>query len=88
MAGYEVKNNRVTFKKEKIEKIFGNDSIIACEAPANSLVVCNNKGFHKRGRLEGGTERVHLRLNLYDLQISEFKNKLLLVAKKIKAKKL
>jgi len=88
MAGYVVKNNRVTFKKEKIEKIFGNHSIIACEAPANSLVVCNNKGFHKRGRLEGGTERIHLRLNLYDLQISEFKNNLLLAAKKFKTKKL
>lgn len=88
MAGYEVKNNRVTFQKEKIGKIFGNDSIIACEAPANSLVICNNKGFHKRGRLEGGTERMHLRLNLYDLQVSEFKNKLLLFAKEFKTKKL
>ena len=88
MAGYQVKNNRVTFQKEKIGKIFGNDSIIACEAHANSLVICNNKGFHKRGRLEGGTERIHLRLNLYDLQVSEFKNKLLLVAKKFQTKKL
>ena len=88
MTGYEVKNSRVTFKKEKIEKIYGNQSIIACEAPANSLIICNNKGFHKRGRLEGGTERMHLRLNLYDLQMSEFKTRLLLVAKKFKQKKL
>ena len=79
--GYEVKNNRVTFKQEKIDKIFGKNSIIACEAPKNSLVICNNKGFHRRGRLMSNTTRLHLRINLYELQMSKIKNSILKFAK-------
>jgi hypothetical protein len=59
-------------------------SIVACEAPKNSLVICNNKGFHKRGRLNSNTSRTHLRMNLYDLQISFIKNYFLIFFKNIK----
>ena len=75
--GYEFKNERVTFKPEKIDKLFGKNSIISCEAPKNSLVICNNKGFHRRGRLMSNTTRLHLRINLYELQASKFKNSIL-----------
>ena len=85
ISGYEIKNNRVTFKKNKIVKDFGEHSIVACEAPKNTLIICNNKGFHKRGKLEGGRERAHLRLNLYDLQTSNLKYKLFKFAKKFKS---
>ena len=81
--GYEVKNDRVTFKQEKIDKIFGKNSIIACEAPKNSLVICNNKGFHRRGRLMSNTNRLHLRINLYELQISKIKSSILKFVKSI-----
>jgi len=84
LFGYEIKNERVTFVAEKIDKIFGKDSIIACEAPKNSLVICNNKGFHKRGRLTSNTTRLHLRINLYDLQISKAKSSMFYFAKKFK----
>lgn len=82
--GYKFNNERVTFDEKKINKIFGENSVIACEAPKNSLVICNNKGFHKRGRLSSNTTRSHLRINLYDLQISKTKNLILQFAKKFK----
>lgn len=82
--GYKLNNERVTFDEKKINKIFGENSVIACEAPKNSLVICNNKGFHKRGRLSSNTTRSHLRINLYDLQISKTKNLILQFAKKFK----
>jgi hypothetical protein len=82
--GYKLNNERVTFDEKKINKIFGENSVIACEAPKNSLVICNNKGFHKRGRLSSNTTRSHLRINLYDLQISKTKNLILQFAKNFK----
>ena len=82
--GYKLNNERVTFDAKKIEKFFGENSIIACEASENSLVICNNKGFHKRGRLSSNTTRSHLRINLYDLQISKTKNRIMQFAKKLK----
>ena len=82
--GYVLKNDRVTFETTTIEKNFGINSIIACEAPANSLIICNNMGFHRRGKLNPNTSRSHLRLNLYDMQISKTKSFLLKFAKKFK----
>jgi hypothetical protein len=81
---YELKNNRITFSSKKIKNLYGLNSIVVCEAPKNSLIICNNKGFHKRGTLNSNTSRTHLRMNLYDLQISSIKNYLLNFAKKIK----
>jgi hypothetical protein len=82
--GYKIVNNRVTFDEKKINELFGKYSKIACQSPINSLVICNNKGFHRRGRFKSNTTRSHLRLNLYDLQISNIKFRLLNFAKKFK----
>lgn len=85
LFGYCLKNNRVTFQIKNIKKKFGNNSIIECNAPRNSLVICNNKGFHKRGTFNAMQTRSHVRLNLYDLQTSRFKRR---VFKYLKKKKL
>jgi hypothetical protein len=84
--GYQLINNRVTFTNEKIIKLYGSDSLVKCEAPINSLIICNNKGFHKRGRFQANKCRTHLRLNLYDQQISSIKRKIFIYAKKLKKK--
>ena len=84
--GYKFANSRVTFEKKKLIELFGKNSNKVCEAPINTLVICNNKGFHKRGSFKPNTSRAHLRLNLYDLQISNMKFKLLNFIKKFKGK--
>ena len=69
------KNNRITFSDEKFEKCFGKIKI--CSAPKNSLVICNNMGFHKRGKiLDNSLKRTHLRFVFYDMQLSTFTLKL------------
>ena len=69
------KNNRITYSNEKFEKCFGKIKI--CSAPKNSLVICNNMGFHKRGKiLDNSLKRTHLRFVFYDMQLSTFTLKL------------
>ncbi len=84
--GYQLRNDRVTFTDTKIKKIFGASSVIECEAPKNSLVICNNKGFHKRGTFQSNQIRTHIRLNLYDLQTPRYKRSMYNWLKKIKSK--
>ena len=38
------------------------------EAPKNSLVISNNMGFHKRGVIQPGMTRKHIRILFYDYQ--------------------
>jgi hypothetical protein len=74
--GYVYKNNRFTFSEEKISKTYGKNSIVSCEGPKNTLVICNNKGFHKRGQFQPKQTRLHLRMNFYDLQMPNWKLRL------------
>tara|TARA_B110000259_G_scaffold97150_1_gene112301 strand:+ start:194 stop:1123 length:930 start_codon:yes stop_codon:yes gene_type:complete len=67
--GFVKKNNRLTLRDDILKKYFG--EAVICEAPENSLVICNNMGFHKRGKLIQHTlSRKHLRFNFYDMQLN------------------
>lgn len=67
--GFIRKSNRITLTDYAFKKYFG--KIIKCNAPKNSLVICNNMGFHKRGKfLDNNTTRIHLRYDFYDQQLN------------------
>lgn len=80
--GYKYKNNRFTFTDKKLDELYGKKSVVHAEASKNSLIIVNNKGFHKRGIFKSNKIRSHLRINLYDLQISKLKSNILDFAKK------
>ena len=81
--GFVKKNNRVTLSEDKLKKYFG--KTIKCSAPKNSLVICNNMGFHKRGKIiENKSKRIHLRYSFYDMQLNPLTMKIKYFLKKIK----
>jgi hypothetical protein len=86
--GYEFKNGRYTLLNSKIEKIYGKNSVVYCVGLKNSLVICNNKGFHKRGQFQANQTRLQLRMNFYDLQMPKWKLRLKnFIRKKVKRNK-
>lgn len=67
---FEKKNNRLTLTDSKFQEIFGKFKI--CDGKSNTLIICNNMGFHKRGKiLFPNLIRKSIRFNFYDLQISD-----------------
>lgn len=65
---FEKLNGRVTLSRKKLFEIYGEP--VVCEAPQNSLVLSNNMGFHKRGKMEPKNTRIHLRNSFYDFQVN------------------
>ena len=65
---FEKLNGRVTLSCKKLFEIYGEP--VVCEAPQNSLVLSNNMGFHKRGKMEPKNTRIHLRNSFYDFQVN------------------
>ena len=67
-------------KNKGINKIFEKrlDYLDDCEkkpvlCKANSLIISNNMGFHKRGRLKAGNSRKFIRVLFYDFQLPFYK---------------
>ncbi|CAN1593637.1 Phytanoyl-CoA dioxygenase [Candidatus Pelagibacterales bacterium] len=68
---YQIRNGRLTFTEKYINRNYNLKNIIACEAPKNSLVISDNKGFHKRGYFKSSNIRRQLRFSYYDFQIPQ-----------------
>lgn len=69
--GFIRKNNRVTLKNHILKKNYGKFKI--CSAKKNSLLIFNNMGLHKRGKiLIRNKKRQILGFSFYDNQINNF----------------
>jgi len=67
-------------KKRSINNIYEKrlDYLEGCEkkpvfCKANSLIISNNMGYHKRGRLKAGNSRKFIRVLFYDFQLPFYK---------------
>lgn len=73
---YQIRNRRLTFTEKYIDNNYGQKNIISCELPKNSLVISDNKGFHRRGYFKASQIRRQIRFNYYDFQIPQIFQKI------------